>query len=325
MGVKNISELEKIDKLNDEDLFMVRQKEKTNSISYNDIKRILNIPIVDNELSEESKNTIENKIVTKALNNKVEKVEGKGLSSEDYTKEEKDKLKGISEGATKVEIDEEITENSTNAVQGKAIYIEIGKTGHIIETSIDSTNYIMTIKLLDKSRNILSTSEIDLPLETMVVNARYNADTKEIVLILQNGTEVSFSVADLISGLVSENTFNTTVENLRKEIGEKADKSTLNSYALKTAIPKKTSELENDSNYVTNTDFATSNNSGVVKTGNGVQLDLGTLAVVTKTIEEYSNYNNTLFISKGTLENVLKERIGNIETVLDTMIEKSEV
>lgn len=87
----------------------------------------------------------------------------------------------------------------------------------------------------------------------------------------------------------------------------------------------KTSELENDSNYVTNTDFATSNNSGVVKTGNGVQLDLGTLAVVTKTIEEYSNYNNTLFISKGTLENVLKERIGNIETVLDTMIEKSEV
>lgn len=84
----------------------------------------------------------------------------------------------------------------------------------------------------------------------------------------------------------------------------------------------KTSELENDSNYVKNTDFATSNNSGVVKTGNGVQLDSGMLAVVTKTIEEYSNYANTLFISKGTLENVLKEKIGSIETALDTIEEK---
>ena len=37
------------------------------------------------------------------LNGKVDKVEGKGLSTNDYTTEEKEKLAGVAEGATKVE------------------------------------------------------------------------------------------------------------------------------------------------------------------------------------------------------------------------------
>lgn len=51
---------------------------------------------VDDELSEESENAIQNKAVTIALNDKVNKETGKGLSSEDFTATLKEKLEGLS-------------------------------------------------------------------------------------------------------------------------------------------------------------------------------------------------------------------------------------
>ena len=80
-------------------------------------------------------------------------------------------------------------------------YSTIPETGNKIEVSIDSTTYIMSLRLKDKNNNILSTAEVDLPLESVVVNGRYDDTTKELILTLQNGNEVRISVADLISGL----------------------------------------------------------------------------------------------------------------------------
>lgn len=51
---------------------------------------------VDDELSEESENAIQNKAVTIALNDKVSKEAGKGLSSEDFTTTLKEKLASLS-------------------------------------------------------------------------------------------------------------------------------------------------------------------------------------------------------------------------------------
>lgn len=51
---------------------------------------------VDDELSEESENAIQNKAVTIALNDKVSKEAGKGLSSEDFTTTLKEKLDSLS-------------------------------------------------------------------------------------------------------------------------------------------------------------------------------------------------------------------------------------
>lgn len=56
------------------------------------------------------------------LDKKVDKVTGKGLSTEDFTTAEKTKLTGIAEGATNVTVDTEPTENSTNAVSSGAVY-----------------------------------------------------------------------------------------------------------------------------------------------------------------------------------------------------------
>lgn len=55
------------------------------------------------------------------LGTKVDKVEGKGLSTNDYTTAEKDKLAGIAPGATNVVVDEALNASSTNAVANSAV------------------------------------------------------------------------------------------------------------------------------------------------------------------------------------------------------------
>lgn len=53
--------------------------------------------------------------------NKVDKVSGKGLSTNDYTTADKDKLAGIDAGANKTVVDEELSSSSTNPVQNKTV------------------------------------------------------------------------------------------------------------------------------------------------------------------------------------------------------------
>lgn len=77
------------------------------------------------------------------------------------------------------------------------------ETGSSIDLSINSSTYVMTLNLKDVSGNIISTDSVDLPLESMVVNATYDSENKKIVLILQSGSTIDVPVADLVSGLVS--------------------------------------------------------------------------------------------------------------------------
>lgn len=56
---------------------------------------------IDSALSSTSTNPVQNKVVNTALGGKVDKVSGKGLSTNDYTTDEKNKLAGIATGANK--------------------------------------------------------------------------------------------------------------------------------------------------------------------------------------------------------------------------------
>lgn len=60
-------------------------------------------------------------------------------------------------------------------------------------------------------------------------------------------------------------------------------------------------------NYVTNTDYANSSKAGVIKSSStyATNVSSGVLQSSTKTYENYTSGNNNMFISKGTLENVL--------------------
>lgn len=55
------------------------------------------------------------------LNTKVDKITGKGLSTNDYTTTEKTKLAGIATGANKTTVDTALSTTSTNPVQNKAV------------------------------------------------------------------------------------------------------------------------------------------------------------------------------------------------------------
>lgn len=72
--------------------------------------------------------------------NKVDKENGKGLSTEDFTTTLKTKLEGISEGATNVTVDSELTSTGTNPVQGKAIYSTINTLEGKVDNKVDKVD-----------------------------------------------------------------------------------------------------------------------------------------------------------------------------------------
>ena len=110
-----------------------------------------------------------------------------------------------------------------NNVSNLVNYELKGKTGTNLGVSIDNTTYVMTIDLKNTAGDVISTGSVDLPLESMVIGASYDDSTKEIVLTLQSGEEVRFSVADLVSGLVSQSTFDTKMNEINQEFSHKFD------------------------------------------------------------------------------------------------------
>lgn len=81
---------------------------------------------VDSALSASSANPVQNKIINTALENKVDKISGKGLSANDFTDTLKTKLDGIASGANKTVVDASLSTTSTNPVQNKVINTVLG-------------------------------------------------------------------------------------------------------------------------------------------------------------------------------------------------------
>lgn len=73
----------------------------TNDSGYITRSDVPDATTIDSALSSTSVNPVQNKVVKAAIDGKVDKVDGKGLSTEDYTAEEKTKLAGVATGANK--------------------------------------------------------------------------------------------------------------------------------------------------------------------------------------------------------------------------------
>lgn len=79
------------------------------------------------------------------------------------------------------------------------------KYASALRLTINSSTFVITGQLKDQNGDNLGTAQtIDLPLESVVVNGSYNSQTKKVVLTLQNGNTIEFSIADLVSGLQTE-------------------------------------------------------------------------------------------------------------------------
>lgn len=227
---------------------------QSDSTADNFIKNKPHIPsgvVVDQTYSPASTNAQAGVAVSEAVSGKVDKVEGKGLSTNDYTNADKSKLDNIESGAqANVQSDwnqsdssaDDFIKNkptisavndatltiqkngtavgtfSANAATAETINITVPtgaadinalpattKYGASIDVSINSSTYVMTTTLKDQDGNTLGTAQtVDFPLETMVVGGSYDDSTHKIILTLNNGTTVDFSVADLVAGLQSE-------------------------------------------------------------------------------------------------------------------------
>lgn len=96
---------------------------------------------VDDTLSETSTNPVQNKVITLALSEKVDKEVGKTLTSNDFTNELKDKLDNIEVGANKTIIDTELSDTSNNPVENKVISVALGD-----KVTIPNTNGVISVQ-----------------------------------------------------------------------------------------------------------------------------------------------------------------------------------
>ena len=134
---------------------------------------------------------------------------------------------------------------------------------------------------------------------------------------------------------VGLNQLDSTIVNALNNINNKANTADLasvafsgnyNDLANKPTIPTKTSDLTNDSNFVSKTDYATSSTGGVVKITNAfgtTMSESGEVKGVVVSGTDYPAMWNDAIVSKGTLENALSTK--GFATLSDVPTKTSEL
>ena len=116
---------------------------------------------VDSSLSTTSTNPAQNKVITEELNKKVEKVDGKGLSTNDYTTAEKEKLGGLA-NYNDTDIKKAIADEKTRATNAENA-LSTNKVDKQAGKGLSSNDYtsIEKNKLAGLPANAYSKTEID--------------------------------------------------------------------------------------------------------------------------------------------------------------------
>ena len=86
-----------------------------------------------------------------------------------------------------------------------------GLDGMHLVVSMDDKAFKLTVSLLNKNDDVLSTHTIDLPLEEMIVSGKVSDDGKNIVLTLKNGETIEFGVSALVGGFATKEDLNGKV------------------------------------------------------------------------------------------------------------------
>lgn len=190
------------------------------------------------------------------------------------------------------------------------------KTGASIDLSINTSTYVMTVALKNADGTIISSGNIDFPLESVVVNATYESGI--LTLVLQNGNSVNVDISDIISGLVAEDgdgsnltaSFTDSATRTNIATGEKLSVlfgkikkwfTDLKSLAFKS----KTEAGDYTAGSITSTDTdntiaKTSDLSALVSDvqANGVSVVSDRVANITKSSLGLGNVNNTADVNK---------------------------
>lgn len=164
--------------------------------------------------------------ITAKLDLKVDKVNGKGLSTNDYTTAEKNKLAGIATGATKTVVDTALSSSSTNPVQNKVVNTAISNLNTLVGDTAVSTQITNAVaNKVDKvSGKGLSTNDYT----TAEKNKLSGIDTGA------NKTIVDSVLSTTSTNPVQNKVVNTAISKLNTLVGDKSVSS-----QISTAIESK--------------------------------------------------------------------------------------
>ena len=208
---------------------------------------------VDSALSTTSENPVQNKIIKNALDDKVDKVSGKGLSTNDYTTDEKNKLAGIAANA-------EVNVNADwNAVSGDA---QILNKPSIPSSTSDLTN---DSGFITKAVNNLDNYTLSTDLAAVATEGTFASLTSKPDIVTNITTDTSqklaFKVTKSTSGggsssgaikvLGVEDIIKGDTNGTIKVTKATGQNSSSTSTITVATIPTKTSELTNDSGFIT--------------------------------------------------------------------------
>ena len=158
------------------------------------------------------------------LNKFVPAESGKGLSSNDYTVEEKEKLAGIEEGANKTTVDTALSSTSENPVQNKIINSKLTTMQADIDSRVPSSR---TVNGKALSANItLSASDVGALPNTTVIPSIEGLATEtyvnnKVAGLVDSAPATLDTLNELAAALGDNPNFATTVAT---QIGTKVDK-----------------------------------------------------------------------------------------------------
>ena len=110
--------------------------------------------------------------IQEELDQKVDKVTGKGLSTNDYTTAEKQKLAGIETQANKTVVDSSLSSSSTNPVQNKKVYEALAEKQEQIDALVEENSTMKKQQLKGQAEGSsiqLTDSAEGLEIENVVI------------------------------------------------------------------------------------------------------------------------------------------------------------
>lgn len=153
----------------------------------------------------------------------------------------------IAQSTTAIEQVKAETELKTSALSTRVTKIEdtIAKiqlddieVGQVIELVTDA-DYRVTANLINNKGEVISSSTIDLPIESLIKSGTYDRAEKDLVLRSENGREIRIALDDLVASLATS-----------EELAEVENK-----------IPLRISDLPNDADYITRVESNTNLNN----------------------------------------------------------------
>lgn len=190
-----------------------------------------------------------------------------------------------------------------NNVNDLVNYTLKSNTGSSIELTINNSTYVMTLKLKDTAGNTISTGTVDLPLESVVVSGAYDSTNKKVVLTLQNGSTIEFSVADLVAGLQSEI---TSSNKLSADLVD--DTNSTNKFTNATEKSGWNAKYDKPNTGIPKTDLASAVQTSLEKADTSLQAS-----------DIVSSVSSSSTNSKAVGAKLFYDTIGDLETILNTL------